>query len=56
MTKVKLIDLFNVRFEQMENKINEELETLEKSGADIKEVKTIGDSLKNAGILVIYEQ
>jgi hypothetical protein len=55
MVKVKLIDLFNVRFEQMENKINQEITALEEDGVTIKEVKVLGDSLKNAGIFIIYE-
>ncbi|MFW6286024.1 MAG: hypothetical protein ACOC16_02780 [Nanoarchaeota archaeon] len=55
MVKVKLIDLFNVKFEQMEEKINQEILTLENSGFIVKEVKLLGDSLKNAGIFLIYE-
>jgi hypothetical protein len=55
MVKVKLIDLFNVKFEQMEGKINQEILSLENSGFKVKEVKLLGDSLKNAGIFLIYE-
>lgn len=55
MVKVKLIDLFNVKFENMESKINEELEKLELGGFTIKKIKTIGDSLKNTSVFVIYE-
>lgn len=55
MVKVKLIDLFNVRFEQMENKINQEISEIESEGNKIKEIKFLGDSLKNAGVFIIYE-
>ena len=55
MVKVKLIDLFNIRFEQMENKINQEISTLEEEGFSVREVKVLGDSLKNAGIFIVYE-
>ncbi len=54
MIKIKLIDLFSVRFEQMENKINTEVRAIEDEGNTIKEVKVIGDSLKNAGIFIVY--
>lgn len=52
--KIKLIDLFSVRFEQMENLINKEMKALELEGNTIKEVKVIGDSLKNAGVFIVY--
>ena len=55
MVQIRLIDLFNVRFEQMENKINREVGAIESDGHTIKEVKIIGDSLKNAGVFIIYE-
>lgn len=55
MVKIKLIDLFNVRFEEMENKINEEIGKLEASDTTIKDIKVIGDSLKNTGIFITYE-
>jgi hypothetical protein len=52
-TQIKLVDLFNVRFEQMENRINEEINAIEEAGNNIKEVKLIGDSLKNAGVFIV---
>lgn len=52
--KIKLIDLFSVRFEQMENLVNKEMKALELEGNTIKEVKVIGDSLKNAGVFIVY--
>ncbi|MFP4401801.1 MAG: hypothetical protein ACLFPL_01080 [Candidatus Nanoarchaeia archaeon] len=55
MVQVKLIDLFNVRFEQMEEKINSEIKKVEENGHTISQVKIIGDSLKNAGVFVLYE-
>jgi hypothetical protein len=54
-TQIKLVDLFNVRFEQMENRINEEINAIEEAGNNIKEVKLIGDSLKNAGVFIVYQ-
>lgn len=55
MVKVKLVDLFNVKFEQMENKINDEISKLESKGNKVTQVKIIGDSLKSASIFLIYE-
>lgn len=54
MVRIKLIDLFNVKFEQMEDKINKEISQIEAAGNKIKEVKVIGDSLKNAGVFIVY--
>ena len=54
MFRIKLIDLFNVKFEQMEERINQELQDLESQGYTIKEIKVLGDSLKNAGVFVAY--
>lgn len=56
MVKVKLIDLYNVRFEEMESKVNNELAKLESSGNSIKEVKIVGDSLQRCAIFVVYEE
>ena len=52
--KIKLIDLFNIKFEQMESKINGEIKIIEAAGNTIKEIKVIGDSLKNAGVFIVY--
>lgn len=55
MVQIKLIDLFNVRFEQMEEKINSEIKKIEDKGHTITELKFIGDSLKNAGVFIVYQ-
>lgn len=55
MVKVKLVDLFNVKFEQMENKINDEIAKIEKQGFKVTQVKILGESLKSASIFLIYE-
>ncbi len=55
MVKIKLLDLFNVRFENMEGMINTEISKLESEGFKITEVKILGDSLKNASIFLVYE-
>ena len=55
MVRIKLIDMFNVKFERMEEKINEEISAIEGQGKTVKEVKILGDSLKNAGVFLIYE-
>ena len=54
MARIKLVDLFNIKFEEMESKINQEIEALEKAGHEIQDVRVLGDSLKNAGVFVIY--
>ena len=56
MYRIKLIDLFNVKFEQMEERINQEIQDLESQGYTIREIKVLGDSLKNAGVFVAYSR
>ena len=54
MKRVKVIDLFNVRFNEMEDKINQILEEVETKGKII-DVKPIGDNLNKCAIFVVYE-
>ena len=54
MVKVKLVDLYNIRFEDMEAKINDELSKIESSGCEIVEIKTIGDSLQKCAVFIVY--
>lgn len=56
MVKVKLVDLYNVKFEDMESKINAEVEKIENSGNDILEIKTIGDSLQKCAVFIVYAE
>ena len=55
MKKVKVIDLFNVKYDQMEEKINSALENLQNEGTTIIDVKVIGDSLNKCAVFVVYE-
>ncbi len=55
MKKVSVIDLFGIKYDQMETRINNELETLQASGANILDVKVIGDKLSQCSVFVYYE-
>lgn len=55
MKKVKVIDLFNVKYDEMEGRINSALEELQNGGGNIIEVRTIGDSLNRCAVFVVYE-
>ena len=55
MVKIKIVDLFNVKFEMMENKINEEIAKLESNRHKITKVKILGESLKSASVFLVYE-
>ncbi len=55
MKKIKVIDLFGIKYDQMETKINEELGSLQSSGAKILDVKVIGDKLSQCAVFVYYE-
>lgn len=54
MKKVKVIDLFNVKYDEMEGKINSSLESLQNDGNTVEEVKVIGDSLNKCAVFVVY--
>lgn len=55
MVKVKLLELFDIKFNRMEQKINKEIDKLKDKKADIKEVKFIGDSLQKSAVFIVYE-
>lgn len=54
--KVKVIDLFNVKYNEMEDKINSALADLQNGGATINETKVIGDSLNKCAVFVLYDE
>ena len=54
--KVKLIDLFGVKYDEMESKINREISKLQEEGCKIQEIKPIGDNLSKCVIFVVYEK
>jgi len=55
MKQVKVIDMFNVKYNEMEEKINSVLKDLDSQGKNIVEVKTIGESLNKCAVFVVYE-
>lgn len=55
MVKVKLIELFDIKFNKMEQKINREIDRLKEKKAEIKDVRIIGDSLQKSAAYIIYE-
>lgn len=56
MKKVKVIDLFNIKFEEMENKINEELNALQEGGAEVLDTRVLGDSLNKGAVFIVYQE
>jgi hypothetical protein len=55
MKKVKVIDLFGIKYDQMETKINDELEDIQSNGSNILDVKVIGDKLSQCAVFVYFE-
>ena len=55
MKKMKVIDLFGVKYDQMEENINNELEALQAQGAKILDVKIMGQKLSQTAVFVYYE-
>ena len=55
MKKVKVIDLFGIKYDQMEARINNILEEIQGSGGTIIDLKVIGDKLSQCSVFVYYE-
>lgn len=55
MKRVKVIDLFGIKYDQMETKINDELEDIQSNGSNILDVKVIGDKLSQCAVFVYFE-
>lgn len=55
MKKMKVIDLFNIKYDAMSAKINLELEALQKDKNNILDVRVIGESLNKCAVFVLYE-
>ena len=55
MKKMKVIDLFGVKYDQMEDKINGVLESIQNEGSKIIDVKIIGEKLSQTSVFVFYE-
>lgn len=56
MKKVKVIDLFGVKYDQMETRINGVLEDIQSSGGKVLDVKILGDKLSQCSVFVYYEE
>lgn len=56
MQRIKLIDLFNIKFSEMEDHINQEIKSLEDQGYKVDEVKFLGDQLKNWAVFIVYKK
>ena len=52
--RVKVIDLYGVRYSDMEEKINRELQMIESDG-EIIDMKVVGDALNKCAIFVTYK-
>lgn len=56
MKKMKVIDLFGVKYDQMEDMINKHLDELQDNGSTIIDVKIMGQKLSQTAVFVYYEQ
>lgn len=56
MKKVSVIDLFGIKYDQMETRINNKLQEIQGEGGNILDVKVIGDKLSQCSVFVYYEQ
>lgn len=55
MKKMKVIDLFGVKYDQMEAMINKHLDELQENGATVLDVKIMGQKLSQTAVFVYYE-
>jgi len=55
MRKIKVIDLFDVKYDKMSEKINEELLKLQEDGKNIVDFKVMGSALSRCAVFVLYE-
>lgn len=55
MKKVKVIDLFGIKYDQMETRINDELSAIQSEGGTILDLKLIGEKLSQCSVFVYYE-
>jgi hypothetical protein len=56
MKKVKVVDLFNVPYADMGDKVNEVLVNLQGDGKSINNIKVLGDSLNKCAVFIVYEE
>ena len=55
MKKMKVIDLYNVKYDAMTDRINEELTKVQSEGNEVLDVKVIGESLNRCAVFVFYQ-
>jgi hypothetical protein len=56
MKKVKVIDLFGIKYDQMETRINDELEGIQLGGGKVLDLKIMGEKLSQCSVFVYYEE
>jgi len=56
MKKIQVIDLFNVPYKEMNDRINEVLEQLQRNGKEILNYRVLGDSLNKCAVFVMYDE
>lgn len=56
MKKVKVIDLFGVKYDQMEEKVNDILDEIQEQGGKVHDVKILGSKLSQCAVFVYYEE
>ena len=56
MKKVLVIDLVNVQYNQMNEKINEELGRLQNDGKSIVDFRVMGSALNKCAVFILYDE
>ena len=56
MAKISVIDLFNIPYKEMEDKINAAIEAVESGGRKVTDFRVMGDSLNKCAVFVLHEE
>ena len=56
MKKMKVIDVFNVKYDEMTDRINDELLKIQSNNNEIIDVKVIGQQLNKCAVFVFYKE
>jgi hypothetical protein len=56
MKKIEVIDLFNIEYSKMNDKINDVLVGLQNNGKKIIDFRVMGSALNKCAVFVLYEE
>ena len=55
MKRMEIVDLFDVKYDRMSEKVNEVLAKVQEKG-EILDVKVLGSALNKCAVFVLYEE